>query len=200
MIKPILLSIAILMSSISLAHSQVTPETKAEQQILTMLKERDADVKEVMGPKGTEYTEEQKSQLKELINGIIFFENLAEIALQETFHEISPEKREEFINLFASIIRDQSLAKLDIYRADVIYNTVDVNGDSAYVKTTASLENVTTPVSYEMLKVNGDWMIGDMIIDDVSKAESYQRSFQRIINRNGFDALLGSLRKRAERS
>jgi phospholipid transport system substrate-binding protein len=200
MIKAILLSIAILMSSISLAHSQVTPETKAEQQILTMLKERDADVKEVMGPKGTEYTEEQKSQLKELINGIIFFENLAEIALQETFHEISPEKREEFINLFASIIRDQSLAKLDIYRADVIYNTVDVNGDSAYVKTTASLENVTTPVSYEMLKVNGDWMIGDMIIDDVSTAESYQRSFQRIINRNGFDALLGSLRKRAERS
>ena len=165
-----------------------------------MLKERDADVKEVMGPKGTEYTEEQKSQLKELINGIIFFENLAEIALQETFHEISPEKREEFINLFASIIRDQSLAKLDIYRADVIYNTVDVHGDSAYVKTTASLENVTTPVSYEMLKVNGDWMIGDMIIDDVSTAESYQRSFQRIINRNGFDALLGSLRKRAERS
>jgi phospholipid transport system substrate-binding protein len=200
MIKAILLSIAILMSSISLAHSQVTPETKAEQQILTMLKERDADVKEVMGPKGTEYTEEQKSQLKELINGIIFFENLAEIALQETFHEISPEKREEFINLFASIIRDQSLAKLDIYRADVIYNTVDVHGDSAYVKTTASLENVTTPVSYEMLKVNGDWMIGDMIIDDVSTAESYQRSFQRIINRNGFDALLGSLRKRAERS
>lgn len=198
--KAFILSVVLILSSVTIAQTQVTPDTKAEQQILTLLKERDEDVKEVMGPKGTEYTDEQKAQLKELINGIIFFENLAEIALQDTFHEISPEKREEFVNLFASIIRDQSLAKLDIYRADVTYESVDVSGDSAYVKTIASLENVTTPVSYEMVKVGGDWMIGDMIIDDVSTAESYQRSFQRIISRKGFDTLLESLRKRAERT
>ncbi len=165
-----------------------------------LLEERDNEIKELLGPKGTEYTQEQRQKLKDIINGIIDYGAMAEHALQETYDTLSGDIREEFVDLFATIIRDQSLNKLDIYRAGVTYKTITVEGDEATVETVASLEEVRTPVSYRMKYHNGKgWMVNDMIIDDVSTADSYRRQFQSIIRRKGFDSLMETLRKRAKR-
>lgn len=126
---------------------------------------------------------------------------MAQFALQATYDTLTTDQREEFVDLFSTIIRDQSLNRLDIYRADVTYNSISVTGDSAVVNTTAQLDNVRTPVSYEMYYNNSQqqWFISDMIIDDVSTTGSYRRQFQSIIRKKGYDALLETLRKRASR-
>ena len=67
------------------------------------------------------------------------------------------------------------------------------------VKTTAELDEVRTPVDYRMRYDGEEWVITDMSIDDVYTAESYNNQFQRIIAKRGFDALMKSLRKRANR-
>lgn len=169
-------------------------------EIKTMLVERDQEIKDLLGPKDSEYTDEQRENLKEIINGIIDFEEMAKQALDETYDTISEENRLEFVELFSTIIRDQSLNKLDIYRANVTYSKVDVDGEKANVETMAELDDIRTPVSYAMIKKNSEWVISDMVIDDVSTAGSYNRQFQRIIARRGFDSLMESLRKRAARS
>lgn len=171
-----------------------------EQEIRSMMEERDAEIKELLGPKGSDYSQEQRDQLKDIINDVIDFRTMSAYALGDTYDEISGEKREEFVSLFATIIRDNSLNRLDIYRAEVSYNEIEVDGESALVKTTAQLENVRTSVDYNMEKQDGKWHIVDMSIDDVSTAESYRRQFQSIIRKRGFDALLESLRKRAARA
>ncbi len=51
-----------------------------------------------------------------------------------------------------------------------------------------------------MVKEEGEWVITDLILDEVSTAESYNRQFQRIITRKGFDSLLSTLRKRASKA
>ena len=170
----------------------------ASQEIRTMLEERDEQIKELVGPKGTEYSEERRAKLKEIINGIIDFEAMAKEALAETYDTISTDQQNEFVDLFATIVRDQSLNKLDIYRAKVTYTSIEVQENEARVETLAELENVRTPVNYEMKKEEGQWIIVDMEIDDVSTASSYNRQFQRIINQKGFASLMTSLRKRAE--
>lgn len=171
-----------------------------EEEIRMLLDSRDDEIKELLGEKDSEYTEEQRSRLKDIINGIIDYQSMASYALASTYDEISDEKKEEFVDLFSTIIRDQSLNRLDIYRAEVTYNEIDVNDSTADVKTTASLENVRTPVNYKMEKRENEWVIIDMAIDDVSTAESYRRQFQSIIRQRGFDALLQSLQRRAARS
>ncbi len=173
---------------------------KSEADIKEMLEERDVEIKELVGPEGTEYTDEQRNKLKEIINGVIDFEAMAKEALDETFNTISEEQRKEFVDLFATIVRDQSLNTLDIYRAEVTYTNIEVNGNNARVETLAQLKNVRTPVNYEMQFQDNEWTIIDMEIDDVSTASSYNRQFQRIINKKGFDALMDSLRKRAARA
>ncbi|MEX2602640.1 MAG: ABC transporter substrate-binding protein [Gracilimonas sp.] len=173
---------------------------QTEQGIRDLMDNRDEQIKELMGPEGMEYTENQRGQLKEIINGIIDFEAMAKEALAETFDTISAEKRTEFVDLFSTIVRDQSLNKLDIYRAKVTYNTIEVEGKNARVETLAELDNIRTPVNYEMTFKNDEWVIVDMEIDDVSTASSYNRQFQRIIRQKGFESLMNSLRKRAERA
>ncbi|MDZ7694379.1 MAG: ABC transporter substrate-binding protein [Balneolaceae bacterium] len=167
--------------------------------IRNLLEERDNEIKELLGPKGTKYTPETRQKLKDIINGVIDYSSMAEHALQQTYDTLTEQEREEFIDYFSTIIRDQSLNKLDIYRADVRYNEINVNGDSAKVNTIAILENVRTPVIYDMYYQGqaGQWVITDMTIDDVSTADSYQRQFQNIIRKRGYDYLLATLQKRA---
>ncbi|PKD45242.1 MlaC/ttg2D family ABC transporter substrate-binding protein [Rhodohalobacter barkolensis] len=169
-------------------------------EIRAMLDERDEEIKELLGPKGSEYTQEQRDRLKDIINDVIDFRTMSETALGDTYNEVSEEEREEFVSLFSTIIRDNSLNRLDIYRAEVTYNDITVDNGNAEVKTTAQLENVRTSVDYDMELQDGTWQIIDMSIDDVSTAESYNRQFQSIIRQRGFDALLESLRRRAARA
>lgn len=82
--------------------------------IRMMLEERDEEIKTILGPEGSEYTEEQRETLKAIINGVIDFEAMSKTALDETYNEISEESRLEFVDLFSTIIRDNSLTKLDI--------------------------------------------------------------------------------------
>jgi phospholipid transport system substrate-binding protein len=170
------------------------------EEIRSLLESRDDEIKELLGPEGTEYTQEQRDQLRSMINDIIDFEAMAAYALGNTFDEISEDDREEFVSLFATIIRDQSLNRLDIYRAEVSYEEIEVDNGSAKVYTIARLQNVRTPVDYTMIRENSEWVITDMIIDEVSTAESYNRQFQSIIRQRGFDALLESMRRRAART
>jgi len=177
-------------------------EAKAQSpkdEIKTLLVERDQEVKTLLGPKGSEYSDEQRAKIKEIINGIIDFRSMAKYALEDTYDTLSIDTQEEFVNLFATIVRDQSLNKLDIYRADVTYNSIEVTDNKAMVKTYAELDDIRTPVDYTMVKVNEEWVITDLILDEVSTAESYNRQFQRIIQKKGFNSLLTTLRKRAAR-
>ncbi len=169
-------------------------------EIRQLLESRDQEVKELLGPKGTEYTQAQRDQLKDIINNIIHYRAMAQFALGNTYNEISSEEREEFVSLFSTIIRDNSLNSLDIYRANVTYEDIVVDGNVAKVYTIAALDNVRTSVDYDLMMIDGEWMITDMTIDSVSTAESYNRQFQSIIRQRGFTALLQSLQRRAARA
>lgn len=170
-----------------------------QDEIRALLEQRDVEVKTLLGPKGSEYSDEQRAKLKEMINGVIDFEAMAKYALEDTYDTLNTDTQNEFVDLFGTIVRDQSLNKLDIYRAEVTYKSITLEGGVAMVKTLAELDDIRTPVDYTMVKEGDKWVITDLILDEVSTAESYNRQFQRIIKKKGFDSLLSTLRKRAAR-
>ena len=172
----------------------------AASDVRSLMESRDQQIKQLLGPEGTSYSSTQRDELKDIVNGIIDFTEMAKTALEVTYDTISVAERTEFVQLFSSIIRDQSLANLDIYRASVSYERIKGSNDSIYVETLAEWDNIRTPVHYIMSKSTGKWRIEDMSIDDVFTATSYNKQFQRIIRSRGFDYLMTTLRKRAERN
>lgn len=171
-----------------------------EQEIRTILENRDNQIKELLGPEGADYTDEQREQLRDIINEMMDYRKMAQYALGDKFDELSVEEREEFVDLFTRIIRDQSLQQMDIYRADVVYEEINVEGSEAKVTTTAIFGEKRIPILYRLAQHDGEWVITDLSIDEAWTAESYRRSFQNIIRRRGYDALIDNLRKRAEQA
>jgi len=193
MMKFLMVFLVLLVSSQDLLAQNISRD-----EVRQLMESRDRQIKQLVGPEGTAHTDTQREQLKDIINGIIDYTAMARIALQSTYDEITPAQRTEFVALFSSIIRDQSLNNMDIYRAQVAYDGITISGNSAIVNTTATLKDVRTTVSYSIEKRGSSWFITDMAIDNVSTAESYRRSFQNMIRRRGFDALLENLRRRAD--
>jgi phospholipid transport system substrate-binding protein len=173
-----------------------TSQGPEDVQIRQMFEQRDKQIKQLIGTEGSTYDPQQRQKLQDIINNIIDFEAMGRRALAAAFDEAKPEQRKEFIDLFSRIIRDQSLKDLSIYRAKVEYTGITVEGTKARVTTMASLKDVHTPVIYDLERKNGKWVIVDMSIDNVSTAQSYYTSFQKLIKKKGFDGLLESLRKR----
>lgn len=169
------------------------------QEIRQMLEQRDRQIKGVLGTRET-FTDAQRAQLKELINDVIDFEAMARAALGPHWNEISTAQQREFVSVFSDVVRSQSLSNLDIYRSSVRYDDITVSGSSATVTTTTTYKDTGMNVVYDLRKKEGEWHVTDIVIDGTSTAQGYANSFQRVFKRHGFDRLMDSLRKRAERS
>ena len=173
---------------------------QAKHPVVDVLKKRDIQIKNIVNTSDS-LDSATREKLSLLVNEIIDFEEMSKQALGDTYNEITKEKRTEFVEVFSSIVRDQSLKNLKIYKAQVTYDNVNVVSDTVHVVTTAKIDEVTTPVSYVMInKQDRGWVVIDMAVDNVSTVDGYRRSFQRNISRKGFDSLLSSLKKRAARS
>ncbi len=183
----------LLVASPDSVRAQKTPDA-----VKQMLQERDAQIKKIIGAKDN-LSDEQRETLKDVINGVIDFEAMSRSALGPHWTPLSSNQRDEFVTVFADIVRSQSLANLEVYRSKVTYDDVTVDGDQATVTTTTLYKDVPTKVVYSMVFRDGAWHINDIVLDDVSTADGYARSFQSVVRKRGFDALMTSLVKRRDK-
>lgn len=161
------------------------------------LEQRDREIKNVLGDRET-FTDEQREQLKRVINGGIDFTAMGRAALGPFWADPAPAQREEFVDVFSRIVRNQSLSDLDVYRSVVTYENITANDTMAYVTTTTVYKDIPTKVEYVLGRTGPQWQVRDIILDDVSTAEGYARSFQSVVRKRGFDSLMNSLRKKLD--
>lgn len=149
----------------------------------------------MLGDKSS-FTQQQRDKLKTVINDGIDFEAMGRTALGPFWTDLTTAQRKEFVNVFGQIVRNQSLSNLDVYRSKVTYKNVEVDGNEARAVTTTVYKDVPTEVVYVLGKKNNEWLVQDIILDDVSTAEGYARSFQTVVRKKGFSALMESLNKK----
>lgn len=180
------------------AQSQSQTDAQRAREVRALLEQRDRDIKSLLGDKKTVPAEERE-ELKAMVNGIIDFESMAQSALGPHWNELNATQQHEFVEVFSEIVRAQSLSDLDVYRSKVAYDRVDVSGTQAHVATSVTFDEVPTRVDYVLSLKDGEWRVNDIVLDEVSTAEGYARSFQPVVKRRGFDTLMASLRKKLEK-
>ncbi len=168
------------------------------KEIRTLLEQRDREIKSVLGDK-QKLTQAQRDRLTDLINGVIDFKAMAKAALGPHWSKLTAPQRTEFVALFSDIVRAQSLANLDVYRSKVTYDKIDAKGNDARVVTTTVYKDVPTEVIYLMHFVDGAWYVTDIVLDEVSTADGYARSFQTVVRKKGYPALKTSLEKKRDK-
>ena len=190
-----LFAAALLLGGVAPGWAQSQQSTQGE--IRQMLEERDQEIKSILS--GSEdYTQEQRDRLKELINGVLDFRAMGETALGPHWDTLSTDRRDKFVDVFRDVVRAQSMTDLDVYNSKVTFDQISVQDDSAFVRTTTEYEGTKTPVEYVLEREGEEWRAEDIIVDKVSTAEGYARSFQTVVRKRGFAALMQSLQKKRE--
>lgn len=166
-------------------------------EVRQLLEQRDQEIKRLLGNK-TSLSQAERNELKDVVNRGIDFEGMGRYALGPFWTDLTVDQRAEFVDVFSEIVRTQSLSNLEVYRSRVAYENITVDEDSAYVVTSTVYRDVPTDVDYVLSRKNGEWQVQDIILDDVSTAEGYARSFQTVIRKRGFEALMSSLHKKLD--
>ena len=168
-----------------------------ETSIREMLHERDTRIKALLGDNEA-FSGAQREELKDMINGVIDFEAMGKAALGKEWNSLSADQQSEFVDLFSEIVRGQSMADLEIYRLEFDFKEIIVDGDKAQVHTETVYKDQPTRVDYSLAMKQGGWHVDDIILDGVSTADGYARSFQTFVRKKGFDALMAQLQKKLD--
>jgi phospholipid transport system substrate-binding protein len=69
---------------------------------------------------------------------------------------------------------------------------------TATLHSVARGKKVNVALEYKLLAKDGRWLVYDVITDEQSMVENYRAEFNKIINKESFDALLRRMKKKLE--
>ena len=189
---PLLLAAAVLIPWAGPAGAQQSPVDAVRsrnQLVQTVLARTQGD--SVMGA--------DRERLKDVINGLMDFEELSRRALARNWDARTDAEKAEFVDVFRELVRNSSVKKLGVHRADSItYRPAQVNGNEATVTTVAHKDKRAAEIVYLMHRVGGEWKAWDVVVDGSSTMRTYRDSFTREIRATSFQTMLSKLKDRLE--
>ncbi|MCB9659289.1 MAG: ABC transporter substrate-binding protein [Polyangiales bacterium] len=143
----------------------------------------------------------RNERLSAMVSELLDLEELSRLALRDHWESRTPEQRAEFVSLLRRLVQEQYERNLErTMNYTVTYDGADVRGQVVTVRTLArSGTNGRAPavsIDYQMKKVGNVWRVFDIATDGVSLVRNYRTQFNRIITRDGWDALIARMRDR----
>jgi len=171
----------------------------ADESPLQIIKERNQKVKQILDKAGKNISDSTKAKLKDIINSVIDFEELSRVALGKYWDERTQTEKEDFTDVFQQLIRNSSIKKLELYRADEIdYERPEIDGDKAEIITYAMKDRKEAEIIYKMHKLENEWKVYDIVIDGLSTAYNYRESFYKEIEKSSYTEMYDKLLDRLE--
>jgi phospholipid transport system substrate-binding protein len=160
------------------------------------LKQRDAEMRAALPPTGQPVSDAQREKAEELLVKAVDFHAISQKVLGKTWTSSSEAKRKEFEDAFVKRFKRATSDQVDRFRtAQVTYAAEVPTKDGVKVDTTVGSGEDSVHVLYVMTKGAKDWLIEDIVIDDVSNVDNYKESFGKIIAKDGLDGLIAKLQK-----
>jgi phospholipid transport system substrate-binding protein len=146
--------------------------------------------------------EAQKADVRKLVGGFLDYRELAHRSLAKHWEALKPAQRQDFVATLRELVERSYLKQI---RGDpnytVKYQREEKTGSEATVEATLSTvarnKKVTIAIVYKLV-YKSHWLVYDVITDEQSMLENYRAEFNKIINKEGFDALLKRMKKKME--
>lgn len=164
-----------------------------------IVRERNETVRRILDDAGDPVDDATRERLKDVINGLMDFRELSRRALGPHWDDRTEAEKREFVDVFRQLIRNSSVKKLGVYRADSItYRPPEIDDGEATVTTLAHQGRKRVEIVYRMHRVDGEWKAYDMVIDGASTARSYRDSFHRQITETSWEDTFQRLVRKLE--
>jgi phospholipid transport system substrate-binding protein len=142
--------------------------------------------------------QERIDRLKEVLNPIFDFEEMAKRALGTHWRRRTPGEQEEFVKLFRDFLERIYSDKVNLYDGQkVIFGRETVENDFAQVDSTViNVKGEEIRVVYRLHRADGNWKVYDVLVENVSIINNYRSQFERILSKSSFDELKKLLREK----
>ena len=148
-----------------------------------------------------EKKDERKQLILDVVNRMFDFRKMARSSLGQNWNSLTPEERDRFVGLFASLIEQRYVGKIDSFNNQkVIYKKHRVRDDKAKVFTAIVHKDLEIPIDYSLHKSHDKWLIKDLKIENVSLIANYRRDFNSIIRKEQFAGLVEKITKQLEKA
>jgi phospholipid transport system substrate-binding protein len=140
---------------------------------------------------------DRKRQLRETLMPRFDWTEMAKQTLGKHW-DAAAARQGEFIAALSEFLGSSYAGKIGSYKDEkIIYLTEAVDNDQAQVKTKiVSSKGEPTAVTYQLHRVQGEWKIYDVVVEDISLVVNYRSQFSRILAKGGFDDLLRQLKEK----
>ncbi len=138
--------------------------------------------------------------VRKMLEGVVDYDLFSARTLKGTWQGLSDADKERFKDKFtALVIKTYAKRFKPKTKFSVEYRKATTYADdkaSAKVYTVVKSSKIAADVDYLFKPTKADkWRAADIIIDGVSMALNWRKSFRRIIKKSGFDALLARIDK-----
>ncbi len=132
-----------------------------------------------------------KQLVSEELAGLVDFKRITRLVMGSWFSSASREQKYRFLDVFKQSLIDTYAAGVTLYQGQKIevlpMEKDDIRGNRAFVRMKMTTDSGTViPVSYTMVKDDGKWMVGNVIVSGLNLGKTFKQQFaQSAQNFNG---------------
>ena len=130
-------------------------------------------------------------------------QDLAKRVLGEQWGKLNASEQKNFTQLLVQLFQKIAYPKSAEFFGDlkIDYTGEKMNGNGAVVETKVSHpKEGQVGIEYQLLQVNGSWMINDVLLDGVSLATNVQSQMQQVIAKESYQGLIKRMREKLAES
>ena len=143
---------------------------------------------------------ERRRQLEAVIGKRLSYEEMSKRALGEQWKRLSEKERQEFVDLFKTLLANTYATRIEGYAGEQIQFINERQLESGYAEVHAKLVSKKTDLTmdFRLFQRSGDWLVYDIVVDGVGLVNNYRGQFAKIIRNSSYADLLKKLRNKAE--
>jgi len=141
--------------------------------------------------------ERRKEQLRETLMPRFDWVEMARQTLGKHWDNV-PSRHGEFVSAFADFLGNSYVGKIGSYNDEkILFVEETVNQHQALVKTKiVSTKGEATAVNYKLHRIDDEWKVYDVVVEDISLVVNFRSQFNRILTKGSFDDLLRQMKEK----
>jgi phospholipid transport system substrate-binding protein len=151
----------------------------------------------ILGDKGLEEDIKVK-QLEMAANETFDYVYLSRMTLGRNWLKLDDGQRSEFVDLYRRLLEKNYMRQLLAYTDEkVVFDRQTMLSDTkAEVDSNVVSSDKKIPITYRLIRRDGDWKVYDLVIEGISLVSNYRTQFNDILSRQTPAEMLAILRKK----
>jgi len=149
---------------------------------------------------GQDHKTQRLAKVKEIVLPQFDSQEVAKRTLSTYWKDLTEPQRQEFVDLFITLVEKTYSHNLDRYNRNVqfFYDHERIEDQFSEVDTRVldPVQNKTFSIVYRLHNVSGKWLVYDVVIENVSMVQNYRNQFNRILAKSSYEELIKTLQNK----